>query len=182
MRALQVEKTIEIPEGVEVKVEGRVVTVLGEKGKLTRDFSHAPLTILKEEKMIKIRTDWPRKKEAAMVATVGSHVKNMITGVMKGFTYKLKIVFSHFPLNVKVGDKKVLIENFTGERSARIAKIVGDAKVLVKPEDIIVQGTDLEDVSQTAANIEQATKVKVKDPRVFLDGIYVYERLEGMEA
>ncbi len=182
MRALQVEKTIEIPEGVEVKVDGRVVTVSGEKGKLTKDFSHAPLTIQKEEKMIIIRTDWPRKKEAATVATVSSHVKNMITGVMKGFTYKLKIVFSHFPLNVKVEDKKVLIENFTGERSARIAKIVGDAKVLVKPEDIIVQGTDLEDVSQTAANIEQATKVKVKDPRVFLDGIYVYERLEGMEA
>jgi large subunit ribosomal protein L6 len=45
----------------------------------------------------------------------------------------------------------------------------------------VVQGLNLEDVSQTAANIEQATKVKKKDPRVFLDGIYVYEQNEGME-
>jgi len=51
----------------------------------------------------------------------------------------------------------------------------------VKGEDVIVQGLDIEDVSQTAANIERATKVKRKDPRVFLDGIYVYERHEGTE-
>ncbi|MFQ6068110.1 MAG: 50S ribosomal protein L6 [Candidatus Bathyarchaeia archaeon] len=182
MRLLEIEKTIGIPEGVDVKIEGRVVTISGEKGTLTRDFSHAPLCIQKEEKMIKIRTDWPRKKEAATVGTVSSHIKNMITGVTKGFTYKLKIVFSHFPISVKIEDKRVLIENFTGERSPRMAKIVGDAKVSVKSDDVIVQGINLEDVSQTAANIEQATKVKLKDPRVFLDGIYTYERLEGMET
>jgi large subunit ribosomal protein L6 len=182
MRVLEVEKTVEIPEGVDVKIDGRVITISGEKGTLTKDFSHAPISIQKEENLIKIRTEWPRKKEAAIVGTVSSHIQNMIIGVTKGFTYKLKIVFSHFPISVKVEDKKVLIENFTGERSARIAKILGDAKVAVKSEDVIVQGINLEEVSQTAANIEQATRVKVKDPRVFLDGIYVYERLEGMEA
>jgi len=182
MRVLEVEKAVEIPEGVDVKIDGRVITVSGEKGTLTKDFSHAPISIQKEGKLIKIRTEWPRKKEAAIVGTVSSHIRNMITGVTKGFTYKLKIVFSHFPISVKVEDKKVLIENFTGERSARIAKILGDAKVSVKSEDVIVQGINLEEVSQTAANIEQATRVKVKDPRVFLDGIYVFERLEGMEA
>jgi len=182
MRLLEVEKTVEVPEGVDVKIDGRVVTISGEKGTLTRDFSHAPLSIQKEEKLIKIRTDWPRKKEAATVATISSHIQNMITGVTKGFTYKLKIVFSHFPISVKVEQKKVLIENFTGERSPRTAKIVGDTKVTVKSDDVIVQGTNLEDVSQTAANIEQGTKVKNKDPRVFLDGIYVYERLKGTET
>jgi large subunit ribosomal protein L6 len=105
----------------------------------------------------------------------------MVTGVRKGFTYKLKIVFSHFPISVKIKDKTVLIENFTGERNPRKAKIVGNAKVKVQSEDIIVQDLNLESVSQTAANIEQATKVKKKDPRVFLDGIYVYERSEAME-
>jgi len=105
----------------------------------------------------------------------------MITGVRKGFTYKLKIVFSHFPISVKVKDKTVLIENFTGERNPRKSKIVGNAQVKIQTEDIIVQGVDIEEVSQTAANIEQATKVKRKDPRVFLDGIYVNERIEGME-
>lgn len=181
MRALSVEKTIQIMDGVDLKIDGRRVTVSGEKGTLTRDFSHASISIQKEENSVKIRTDWPRKKEAAIVVTVSSHIQNMIKGVTKGFSYKLKIVFSHFPISVKAEGKKVVIENFTGERSPRIANIMGDAQVSVTQEDVIVKGIDLEDVSQTAANIEQATRVKKKDPRVFLDGIYVYERLEGME-
>jgi large subunit ribosomal protein L6 len=76
----------------------------------------------------------------------------------------------------------VYIENFTGERSPRLVKILGDTKVSVKEDDVIVQGINLEDVSQTAASIEQGTKVKIKDPRVFLDGIFIYEKREGMEA
>ena len=181
MRALESVESIEIPESVEVKVEGRLVTVKGEKGTLMRDFSHAPISIRSEGRKVIIQASWPRKKEAALVGTISSHVQNMITGVTKGFTYKLKIVFSHFPISVKVHEKKVTIENFTGERSARVADVMGDTEVRVDGEDIIVKGLDIEDVSQTAANIERATKVKRKDPRVFLDGIYVYEKREGAE-
>jgi len=182
MQTVETVKSIEVPDGVEVQVEGRVVTVKGEKGTLTRDFSKTPVTIGLEGKTIKVRANWPRKREAALVGTISSHIQNMIVGVTKGFTYKLKIVFSHFPISVKVKENTVLIENFTGERSSRKARIMGDVKVLTKGDDVIVQGINLEDVSQTAANIQNATKVKKKDPRVFLDGIYVYERLEGMEA
>jgi len=103
----------------------------------------------------------------------------MITGVTKGFTYKLKIVFSHFPINVSVKGDRVIIENFTGERNPRKARIRGEAKVRVKGDDVIVTGIDIEEVAQTAANIEQATNIKNKDPRVFLDGIYVYEKPEA---
>jgi len=181
MRAVEMVKSIEIPEDVLVKVEGRVVTVNGEKGELTRDFSHAPISIHLEGKAITVQANWPRKKETALIGTVSSHIQNMITGVTKGFTYKLKIVFSHFPISVKVRERTVSIENFTGERNPRTAKIMGDTKVMVKGEDVIVQGTDIENVSQTAANIQNATKIKKKDPRVFLDGVYVYERHEGME-
>ena len=181
MREVETLKSIEIPEGVDIKIEGRVVTVNGEKGELTRDFSHAPISIQSDGKKAIVQVNWPRKREAALVGTISSHIQNMITGVTKGFTYKLKIVFSHFPISVKVREKTVVIENFTGERSPRIAKIMGDTKVIVKEEDVIVQGTNIEDVSQTAANIQNATKIKKKDPRVFLDGIYVYERHEGME-
>jgi len=181
MRAIEVSKTIQIPDDVDVSLEGRKIIVKGQKGTLTRDFSHAAISIKFEGKTIRIWAEWPRKKEAALVGTLYSHVQNMITGVRKGFTYKLKIVFSHFPISVKVKDKTILIENFTGERSPRKVKIIGDAQVKVQSEDIIVQGINLEDVSQTAANIEQGTKVKRKDPRVFLDGIYVNEKGEGIE-
>jgi len=181
MRAIETSKTIQVPDNVEVALEGRKVTVKGAKETLTRDFSYAPISIELNDKTIRIWAEWPRKKETALVGTIYSHIQNMITGVMKGFTYKLKIVFSHFPISVKVKDKTILIENFTGERNPRKARIVGNAQVKIQSEDILIQGINLEEVSQTAANIEQATKVKKKDPRVFLDGLYVYERKEGME-
>jgi large subunit ribosomal protein L6 len=181
MRLPEISKIIQVPDGVEVTIEGRKVTVKGAKGTLTRDFSYVPISIEGNGKTVRVWAEWPRKKEASLVGTIYSHIQNMITGVEKGFSYKLKIVFSHFPMSVKVQGKTVVIENFTGERRGRRVKIIGDVKVKVESEDVIVEGINLEDVSQTAANIEQATKVKKKDPRVFLDGIYVYERNEGTE-
>lgn len=180
MNIVKAVKFVGIPEGVEVKVERRIVTVKGEKGILTRNFSHASVSIDVKEGNVRVQANWPRKKEAALVGTICSHIKNMITGTTQGFTYKLKIVFSHFPISVKTSGKTVRIENFTGERSPRITKMAGDVTVLVKDDDVIVRGINIEDVAQTAANIELATKIKNKDPRVFLDGVYVYERYEGL--
>jgi large subunit ribosomal protein L6 len=179
MRLPEISKTVQVPDNVDVKVEGKKISFKGEKGSLTRDFSYAPISIEGEGKTIRISAKWPRKKESALVGTIYSHINNMITGVTKGYSYKLKIVFSHFPISVKFQDKTVLIENFTGERRERRVKTLGDVKIKIEPDDVIVEGINLEDVSQTAANIEQATRVRKKDPRVFLDGIYVYERNEG---
>jgi large subunit ribosomal protein L6 len=181
VRAIEISESIQVPENVDLTLEGKRVTVKGPKGTLVRDFSFAPVAIELDGKNICIRAEWPRKREASLVGTLRSHVENMITGVRKGFTYKVKIVFSHFPISVKLKDKIVLIENFTGERNPRKAKIIGDVQVKIQSEDIFIQGINLEEVSQTAANIEQATKVKRKDPRIFLDGLYVYERSEGVE-
>ena len=180
MRLPEISKTIQVPEDVDVTLEDKKINVKGAKGTLTRDFSFAPISIEGEGKNIRIWAKWPRKKEAALVGTIHSHINNMITGVTKGYSYKLKIVFSHFPISVKVQDKTILIENFTGERRARRIKTLGNVTIKIEPDDIIVEGANLEDVSQTAANIEQATRVRRKDPRVFLDGIYVYERNEGV--
>ena len=181
MRLPEISRTVQVPNGVEIGLEGRKVSVKGAKGTLSRDFSNVPISIDMDGKAVRVSAKWPRKKEAALVGTIYSHIENMVCGVQKGFTYKVKIVFSHFPISAKVQGKSVLIENFTGERRARRARIIGEVKVKVEAEDIIVQGLNLEDVSQTAANIEQATRVRRKDPRVFLDGLYVYERKEGME-
>ena len=181
MRLPEISRTISIPEGVEVTIADKKVMVKGIKGTITRDFSHANVSLETDGSSVRVCATWPRKKETALVGTINSHFQNMMTGVIKGYTYKLKIVFSHFPVTVKIQSKSVTVENFTGEREARIAKIIGDVKVKLDNEDIIVQGISLEDVSQTAANIETVTRVKNKDPRVFLDGVYVYERNEGMD-
>ncbi|MGP3666977.1 MAG: 50S ribosomal protein L6 [Candidatus Bathyarchaeota archaeon] len=174
------EKTVSIPENVKVELNGKFITIKGPLGELKKDFSALPIQLLVKNGEVVVRAFWARKFERALVGTVAAHIRNMVKGVTKGFTYKLKKVYSHFPINVKTEDGKVLIENFIGERYPRVAKIVGDVKVEVKGDDLEVKGINLEDVSQTAANIQQATKIKKKDLRVFLDGIYVYEKTEGM--
>ncbi|MHA1238736.1 MAG: 50S ribosomal protein L6 [Candidatus Odinarchaeia archaeon] len=175
------EKIVEIPENIQVEVNGKKVKVTGERGTLEKDFHHAPVNISKENNKVKVYITHARKKEAATVGTIARHIQNMILGVSEGFTYKMKIVYSHFPINVKVleNENKVIIENFIGERAPRFAKIYGNVKVSIKGDDIIIEGNDIEEVSHTAANIQAATKIKDKDPRVFLDGIYVYQKLVG---
>lgn len=169
---------VEIPEGVEVNVEGDTVEVKGPRGVLKRTFKHVKGIILRrEDSKFIVETYFPNRRMKALVGTIASHVENMVKGVTKGFRYKLKIVYSHFPINVRVEGRQVIIENFLGEKAPRKAKVIGeDVKVSVQGDDVIVEGINIENVGQTAANIELATKVKGYDPRVFMDGIYIYER------
>jgi len=177
-----VERVVEIPDNVTVEIANKKVKVSGPKGILEDDLSHLPCTMQLEKGRVRVTASWPRKAEIAKVGTAAAKIRNMINGVRAGFTYKMKIVYAHFPVTVKVFDKerKLLIENFTGEKTPRIVRIVGDSKVRVSGDEILIQGINLQDVSQTAANIEQATKIKDKDQRVFLDGIYIFEKKEGM--
>ncbi len=171
---------IPIPEGVELLVEGQKISVRGRKGDITREFSSVPVTFSVSDRTLSITTTKTRKREIALMGTLGVHIENMMKGVQNGYTYRLKVVYAHFPITVKVQGKTVIIQNFTGERHPRTSKIVGDSKVTVKGDEILVEGVDLEKVSQTAANMELATVSRDKDPRVFLDGIYIFEKSVGI--
>lgn len=169
-----------VPENVSVKKQGHHLVVTGRKGTIIKDFHKLPALIDVSDRTITIRPAGKRKRDLAITNTAKSIINNMLTGVDKGFRYKLKIVFAHFPISVKVRGREIYVENFFGERSARISHIVGDAtKVNISGDDVIVKGPSLEEVSQTAANIESSTRVKGKDQRVFLDGLYIYSRSEG---
>lgn len=50
-----------------------------------------------------------------------THIKNMMIGVTKGFQYKMRFVYAHFPVNVNISDEKDVIEirNFLGEKVIR---------------------------------------------------------------
>jgi large subunit ribosomal protein L6 len=169
------QRTIPVPDQVTVQVEGRTVHVKGPLGTLVEDLSHLPVSMRVDQNQVRFETKWPRKREVGMLGTAVAHVRNMIKGVTHGYKYDLRTVYAHFPVTVKVDEKaKVLkIENFTGEKTPRYARILPGAKVIVKGEDISVEGVDLKSVSQTAANIQDSTRIKEKDLRVFLDGIYI---------
>jgi large subunit ribosomal protein L6 len=177
----QISAEIDIPENVNVRMEGNTFIVAGKLGILHKDLTRLPIAVDIKDKKLIIKPPGTRKKDLAVTNTAKSIIQSMIKGVEKGFTYKLKIVYAHFPISVKTKEKEVHVENYFGERAPRVSHIAGDAtKVNVIGEDVVVQGPSLEDVSQTAANIEFSTKLKGKDQRVFLDGLYIYSREEGM--
>ena len=171
-----VENHVTVPEDVDLTLDGNKVAVTGTNGKVVRDFAHAKLRMDYQDRVLRVWAENPRKKQAALVNTITSHVKNMITGVTEGFTYKLKIVFIHFPMNIQVKGSMVSINNFVGERQPRYASVLPGVKVSVEGDDVVVTGNDIEMVGQTAANIQESTKIRNKDLRKFLDGIYVYKK------
>ncbi|KAK3100514.1 hypothetical protein FSP39_021140 [Pinctada imbricata] len=132
------------------------------------------------KKTIKVEKWFGKRKELAAVNTVCSHIENMIKGVTKGFLYKMRSVYAHFPINCAVADagKTVEIRNFLGEKIIRRVNMLNG--VTIKPsgqkDEFIIEGNDIEKVSRSAALIQQSTTVKRKDIRKFLDGIYVSEK------
>ena len=128
---------------------------------------------------VKVSLWFANKKQLACVRTVCSHVSNMIIGVTRGFTYKLRAVYSHFPINVNLSGRTIEIRNFLGEKRVRKVPLL-DGVDYVKSSDVKDQielvGNDIAMVSLTAAKIQQATNIRHKDLRKFLDGIYVSEK------
>jgi len=183
---VHVREEIPIEREVEVRVEGKKVTVKGPLGTVEKDFSHVKaLDLRKEGDKIVIEGYFLRKREHALVGTIASHIRNMMIGVTRGFRYKMYIVYAHFPISVKVEGDKVIIENFLGSKDRRIAKIVGNVKIKVTRDEVVIEGIDIEAVAQTAANIHLATHLTGKrrlsphgragGPGV-LDGIYLYAK------
>jgi len=173
---------VEIPDGVELIVNEKEVVVKGPKGEIKKDFSNpvfdAIITIKNENKKFTIDVSSDRKKLIAFKGTIFAHVSNMIKGVTEGFTYKMKVIYTHFPMTIEVKNDRVEVKNFFGEKGFRKAKIVGDVKVKATKENIEITGIDIEDVSQTAANIEQSCQITKKDKRIFHDGIYITEKVK----
>ncbi|MEW5937964.1 MAG: 50S ribosomal protein L6 [Candidatus Thermoplasmatota archaeon] len=170
------EEQVPIPSDVKVAMAGREITVEGAKGKVKRVMDHPSITIEMGDGVVSLSTSSKSKAACALLGTYRAHLLNMFRGVTKGFEHRMKVVYSHFPISVSVKGKTVLIENFLGEKSPRTARVVGDTKVTVKGGDITLTGPDIEDVGQSAANIERATRIKGYDPRVFQDGIYIVKK------
>ena len=177
----KLETEINIPNDVTVTLKSNTLQINGPVGRTYKNFKKIPVNIeLKNDKII-LKATGTRKKHYAILNTSKSLIKTLCNGVLKGYTIKMKIVYSHFPVTVQVEDKKVLIKNFQGEKAARTITIMGDTKITPQKDDVILTGPVLTDVTQTAARIELKTRVKNKDHRVFLDGIYRYYKSEGIE-
>merc|ERR1712232_1094318 len=180
MKQVLASRTIEVPDGVDVEIASRVVKVKGPRGELTRDFKHINMDLRKDgDKNIRVDVWFANRKQLSCVRTVCSHIDNMIVGVTRGFIYKMRFVYSHFPINVTQNGNTVEIRNFLGEKRVRKVKLLDGVKYVRSADvkdQIELSGNDIANVSLTAAQIQQSTNVRHKDLRKFLDGIYVSEK------
>src|SRR3990172_852922 len=128
-----VEKIINVPDGVNVTINEREVTVKGPKGEVKKNFDdpryNKLISLAKEGNVLKISSGSDKRKVKAVVGTLGTHITNMAIGVTDGFKYTMKVYYSHFPISVSVKGSEVHIKNFIGEKGARIAKIIGTATI-----------------------------------------------------
>ncbi|NLV25933.1 MAG: 50S ribosomal protein L6 [Methanomicrobiales archaeon] len=173
-----VERTVSIPAGVTVALDGTVLKVKGPKGDLMRDMWYPGIGITVEAEDVRFTTESQKKAVTSMVGTLASHCTNMCAGVSRGYVYTMKIVYSHFPIQIKVQGDRLEIVNFLGEKHPRYARILPGTTVKVGNDEVTVTGIDKEIVGSTAANIERATRIRDRDPRVFQDGIYIISRSE----
>ena len=168
--------SLELPEGVSVDSSSADVKVTGPRGELARTFEHSAIKFEQGEGKLNIIGMKLRRKEKALIGTWKAHLANMIRGVDTGFKYEMKIVFAHFPMKVAAKGKNVTIDNFLGEKATRTAAIGEGVDVKVKGDTVTIEGNNIENVGQTAANMERATVVKGRDTRVFQDGIYLISK------
>ncbi|OFV68634.1 MAG: Ribosomal protein L6P, archaea [Candidatus Syntrophoarchaeum caldarius] len=175
-------KEIEIPDDVKIEIDRGSVKVARGNTEITRELWHPAITITQHDNIIEVATKKNQRNIQALAKTFASHIQNMIEGVTNGFEYRMKVVYSHFPIQLKVEKDHLLIENFLGERSPRKAKIMEGVTVKISGTDLIITGANKEAVGQTAANIEQATRIKRRDQRVFQDGVYIVSKAKGEAA
>ena len=164
---------LEIPDDVSAEVEHLELTVEGPNGSVTRRLWYPDVSVGVEDDHVVVESDADDAKTDSTLGTFESHVRNMFHGVTEGWEYEMEVFYSHFPMQVTVEGDEVVIENFLGEKAPRRTTIHGDTEVDVSEELVTLRGPSIEDVGQTAADIEQLTRVQKKDVRVFQDGVYI---------
>jgi len=172
----QVLETIELPQGMSASIEGMTIKIVKDGEELKRKLGYK--AEIKDNKII-IKCEKPTKREKKLIKTDAAHIKNIIKGLQEKYIYTLQICYVHFPMNVSVKDKELVIKNFLGEVKERKASILEGVEVKVEKEKILLISSDKEKAGQTAANIERATKIRNRDRRIFQDGIFITEKKKG---
>ncbi|MCD8502116.1 MAG: 50S ribosomal protein L6 [Bacillaceae bacterium] len=168
-------KPVEIPSGVDVKLEGNTITVKGPKGELTRDL-HADMIVKQEENTIVVERPSENKLHRALHGTTRSVINNMVEGVTNGYQKTLELVGVGYRAT-KAGNKLVLnvglshqVE-FEPEQGLEI-EVPANTKIIVK-------GIDKERVGALASNIRAVRKPEpYKGKGIRYEGEFV-RRKEG---
>lgn len=140
---------IQIPEGVEVELNGTTINVKGKNGELTRELSSA-ITVVIEDNEITFTRENDQKQNREIHGTTRSIVANMIEGVSTGFVKKLQIIGVGYRAQLQ-GTKLVLSLGLS--HPVEFETPEGIELEVPTNTEIIVKGYDKEAVGALAANI-----------------------------
>jgi large subunit ribosomal protein L6 len=175
---------VPLPAKFSVRLDRGRIHAKGPLGEIEREFPTDVIALSVDGGVatLQLKLAPGRKTSRALLGTWAAHVKNMGLGLTVGVEARLKVVAAHFPMKVQVRGEELVIENFLGEKYPRSTRLVLGTKAAVEGDIVVLSGTDVEQVGQSAANIERTTKIRDYDPRVFQDGIYLVERAHFKEA
>jgi large subunit ribosomal protein L6 len=170
------ENIVEVPLDIAVKIENE--KVIFEKGDVKQivPYNHVYVSVEYKDNKLTIKPNNKKKPFLSVSNTIKKIINNAIEGFTKDFVCKMQIVYSHFPITVKIDGNKFIINNFYGEKKQRVVAISPGVKIEVDGKEITLSGKNKQTVGHVAGSIESKTKLKDKDYRVFDDGIYIVEK------
>ena len=148
---------IELPSGVEVKIDGSSVTVKGSKGELSRTFSDR-VDFNNEDGVVTLGRDGDSPQAKALHGLSRALLFNMVRGVSEGFSKELEIQGVGYRAALKGSDIELQV-GFS--HSVNVPAPKGITFDVPEPTKIIVSGIDKEMVGQVAADIR---KVRPPEP------------------
>ncbi|MBI2654667.1 50S ribosomal protein L6 [Candidatus Woesearchaeota archaeon] len=176
----KITKEIELPENIAASFNGQLLVIKGPKGEVKRQIKHHNIFIKIYEKKIIFESKGHTKENKKTIGSLAAHLKNMVKGSAQGHTYILKICSGHFPMNVSVSGKKLVVKNFLGEKVPRVLDLKEGVDVKVEGDMIRVTSLNKEIAGQASADIEQMTRRPGYDTRIFQDGIHIINK-DGKE-
>ncbi|RCW63557.1 50S ribosomal protein L6 [Saliterribacillus persicus] len=171
-------KILEIPEGVDIKINGNTITVKGPKGELTRDF-HQDMTVKIEDNVLTVERPSDSKQHRALHGTTRSIIGNMVEGVHKGYEKALEIQGVGYRAT-KQGSKLVVSAGYS--HPVEVEQPEGIEFDVPANTRVVVKGIDKELVGAITANIRAIRPPEpYKGKGIRYEGEYV-RRKEGKTA
>lgn len=179
MANINYDVVLEIPKGVSASLDNGVVVIKGAKGEVRRRFDNPKLEIKLEGKklIIKCKSKKTNVSDKMAINTFAAHFVNAFRGVLEGYNAKVKVLSGHFPITVTLeGGNTIVVKNFLGEKVPRKVTLMPGVKTVVQGDIISIDGPDRDAVAQSAAKIENLTRITDKDRRIFQDGCYIIQK------
>jgi large subunit ribosomal protein L6 len=167
---------IEFPSGIALNIQSDAIVLEKSGYKINIKYNPVYVKLNFAGNKLTIAPTILKKRAISVVNAIAKLVKNAISGFDKEYVYKLAVVYSHFPMNIKAEGNTISVSNFLGEKKPRKCRIMPGCVVEIKGKEIIVKGKDKYNTGQTAGNLEKLTRVTNKDYRIFDDGCYIIER------